>query len=472
MINFRVRYDQVIKNEDIEEQLLIEEFTIQGKKNFLPPSQLILGYGILWVVDEDSKIRRLKNKLYEDNQNDLLINSALDQEATFVTEKIIDLSLNNEEKKPDITDAVDESFMDNFEESCSLNNLPIYLKDTMAENSLEKIDNERKYNLEEYHEPSPLESNKIISDICTTYQKIEKKRMSLKERRDIKNMRMKTREAKENPEKIKENLEETMENYGNIKDQNPKSSNIKVSTEISNSKLCDTNKTKESGNLLSTNVRGKKGKIKKIMLKYADQDENDRILRMKLLGSNISSEKKDSKENKNSVANKKHKTSKDIKNTGGNNNCNNKKEISQNNSEKKNNHILKKEDKVSDNKPKNYEINLDAFVPSPSSDDVLTEAIPICAPYSSMAKYKYKIKLQPGSTKKGKAIRSIIAYWNALPIDLLCQDNEKVFPREKELIQSLKDSELLSPVYISTLKTMMGKYKNSNSSKTGRRKHS
>ncbi|EMR10803.1 hypothetical protein PNEG_00950 [Pneumocystis murina B123] len=474
-----VRYDQVIKHEDVEEQSLIEVFTIQGKKNFLPPSQLILGYGILWVVDEDSKVRRLKNKLSENNQNNSLINITLNQEATFVTEKIIDLSLNHEEKKVDITDTLDKSFIDNFEESSNQNNPLIYLKDTLIEKPLEEIENESKYNLEEYHEPLSLESKKIISDICTIYQKIEKKRMSFKERRDIKNMQMKTRKTKENPEKTKENPEKTKENpgktkvnSGNTKDQNSESLNIKVGTEISNSKPLDTNKTKENGNLLSTNVRGKKGKIKKIMLKYADQDENDRILRMKLLGSNISSEKKDLKENKKSIVNKKHKANKDIKNTGGNNNYNNKKEIFQNNSEKKNNHLLVKENiKVPNNKEKNYEINLDAFVPFPLSDDVLVEAIPICAPYSSMAKYKYKIKLQPGSTKKGKAIRSIIAYWNALPIDLLCEDDEKVFPRERELIQSLKDSELLSPVYIPTLKTMMGKSKNDIFSKTNRRKH-
>ncbi|KTW30261.1 hypothetical protein T552_00737 [Pneumocystis carinii B80] len=467
-----VRYDQVIKHEDVDERSLVELFTIQGKKNFLPPSQLILGYGILWVVDEDSKMRRLKNKLSEDNQNDLLTDTLLDQEVAFVTEKIIDLSLNHEEEKVDITDTMDMSFIDNCEESNNQKNPLIHLKDTLIENPLEKIENESKYNLEEYHEPPSLESNKIISDICTVYQKIEKKRISLKERREIKNMQMKTRETKDNPEKTKENLEKAKENLEKTKNSNSESLNIKVDSEIPNSKPLNTNKTKVNGNLLSTNVRGKKGKIKKMMLKYADQDENDRILRMKLLGSNINSEKKDLKENKKSMTNKKHKANKDIKNTGNNNHNNNNKEIFQNNSEKKNNHLLKKEDKVSDNKEKNYEINLDAFVPFPLSDDVLLEAIPICAPYSSMAKYKYKIKLQPGSTKKGKAIRSIISYWNTFPVDSLCENNEKAFPREKELIQSLKDSELLSPVYISTLKTMMGKSKNNTFSKTNRRKHS
>jgi hypothetical protein len=38
----------------------------------------------------------------------------------------------------------------------------------------------------------------------------------------------------------------------------------------------------------------------------------------------------------------------------------------------------------------------------PHADDILLFAIPVCAPYTVLGSYKYKVKFTPGSTKKGK----------------------------------------------------------------------
>jgi hypothetical protein len=45
---------------------------------------------------------------------------------------------------------------------------------------------------------------------------------------------------------------------------------------------------------------------------------------------------------------------------------------------------------------------LDTLTGSPLPEDNLLFAVPVCAPYISLQKYKYKVKLTPGSTKKGK----------------------------------------------------------------------
>ena len=45
---------------------------------------------------------------------------------------------------------------------------------------------------------------------------------------------------------------------------------------------------------------------------------------------------------------------------------------------------------------------LDALTGAPFPDDVLTFAIPVCAPYSAMSAFKFKVKLIPGTGKRGK----------------------------------------------------------------------
>lgn len=432
-----VYYDQVSKVQGINENST-GVYTILGKKNFLPPSQLILGYGILWTIDEDSKLRRLKSKLSENNQNELVTDAVPDQEITLVTEKITDISLDNKEKidMPDIE--MDRECLNNPRKLETQENLFIDSEDITIKDSIQTPLNESKYNLDEYDEPSLTNNNQIISEICASHQKIQKKRISVKERRNMKNMRMKK-------------IQQINENNEKIEDEESQLVDSNVSVEIPSPKSINMSKLKGKDTLLSTNVRGKKGKIKKIMLKYADQDEDDRILRMELLGSNKGSKKKVLKkeEKKMTVINK------DVKNNVENNHY--KKINFPNNLEKKQDGLLKGKNFEVHDKKKNYETDLDVFVPFPLPDDILIEAIPICAPYLSMAKYKYKIKLQPGMMKKGKVIRNIMAYWNKLPVDIKCENKEKMFPKEKELIQSLRDSELLAPVYVSNIKTILGK---------------
>jgi hypothetical protein len=51
---------------------------------------------------------------------------------------------------------------------------------------------------------------------------------------------------------------------------------------------------------------------------------------------------------------------------------------------------------------------LSKFTGLPVDEDTLLYAIPVCAPYSSLNKYKYKVKLTPGSLKRGKAVKQCL----------------------------------------------------------------
>ena len=44
----------------------------------------------------------------------------------------------------------------------------------------------------------------------------------------------------------------------------------------------------------------------------------------------------------------------------------------------------------------------------PTTQDLVLHAIPVCAPYSVLSQYKYRVKLTPGSVKRGKASKQAV----------------------------------------------------------------
>lgn len=85
---------------------------------------------------------------------------------------------------------------------------------------------------------------------------------------------------------------------------------------------------------------------------------------------------------------------------------------------------------------------LDSLTPNPSPEDIIHFAIPVCAPYAAIQKYKYKVKLTPGSLKRGKAIKQAQSVFFNL---------SDATAREKELIKSVPEMEGIN--------TMMSKVK-------------
>lgn len=71
----------------------------------------------------------------------------------------------------------------------------------------------------------------------------------------------------------------------------------------------------------------------------------------------------------------------------------------------------------------------------PLSEDTLLYAVPMCGPYSAFSNYKYKVKLTPGTQKKGKAAKQ------ALEVFL---KNRDVTPVEKVHMKSLGDPEMVA----------------------------
>ncbi|CEG41796.1 Predicted RNA-binding protein [Plasmopara halstedii] len=143
------------------------------------------------------------------------------------------------------------------------------------------------------------------------------------------------------------------------------------------------------------NVRGKKGKMKKMKKKYADQDDEDRRLRMEALGHVV--------EQEGEVEARKKSVAVDESNDDAETEAS--EEYIRQQREKKEKFLDEQEAEA-----ENVDF-FDAFTGEPGPNDIVLFAMPMCAPYTSLTKFKYKVKLTPGGLKKGKAAKQAMEYF-------------------------------------------------------------
>lgn len=87
-------------------------------------------------------------------------------------------------------------------------------------------------------------------------------------------------------------------------------------------------------------------------------------------------------------------------------------------------------------------IELNKLTGKPHSDDMILFAIPVCAPYSTLSQYTYRIKLTPGNLKRGKAAKQCV--------DLFVRDdNNKATAnhgRYKEYMKKVIDNDWMQTI--------------------------
>ncbi|KAI9139262.1 fibronectin-binding protein A N-terminus-domain-containing protein [Paraphysoderma sedebokerense] len=515
--------DQVSKTAPTGEYLTTGSFMIRGKKNFLPPSQLVYGFGILFKVDETSVGRHIGERriLYEYEEEDMRKTGGDDDDTEDVdadeeTEDV-ELADNNDGSGNDseVEDSIPQSqsatepepevssnpSLLKTLESLRLNDTsPSGLSATVDEESQSESDSdsgfpdtqtlvfpdtqisvgsvnsanissnsgmiygsaapkisdnaEDKYGLEELNKTDDEEDGDDGETIATENSSADrKKRLTAKQRRE----QRKLRQAGSTP--------------GSTTTEN--ASAVTPKAESSPSKKNVTNQKAKQGQTdqpqVKSNVRGKKGKLKKLKDKYADQDEEDRRLALEVLGSSKGPQPKGKKAKKQAAAalekekqQAKYKGTKDGKShrkgespakplreegvgiAAQNEVPDEEKTVPLDDADSEEVKKLLEEENVAlvdEDEQSTNPFNLDSLTGQPDPNDIILYAIPVAAPYSSLQKYKYKVKLTPGSMKKGKASKL------AMSVFLGIADVE----REKECLKSIGDAELIG--------TMLGKVK-------------
>ncbi|XP_059209037.1 ribosome quality control complex subunit NEMF-like [Centropristis striata] len=439
-----VHHHQVSKTAPTGEYLTTGSFMIRGKKNFLPPSYLIMGFGFLFKVDEQSVFRHRgerKVKTVEEDMEDVTARAA---ELLEGEELIGDDSSNEEEGAggDGETEKVRKGVEGDDGASGDLAAVPEEEDDMEAE--LEEAGEEEEVKDEESEEfsfpdttislshlqPNRNTQNPGFKKEVTTQIEVDsqgRKHMTAKQRREEKKKKQK-QEGCDTEEKSE------VSSAGSAVDQGSKGGGGGGG----------------GGPSQPPPKRGQRNKLKKIKEKYKDQDEEDRELMMQLLGSAGSAKEEKDKGKKGKKGKGKDEpvrkpapqkqppkprnaeaAAKKPAQTGGEEGEEEKLPGGEGAPAEQED----KEDDVDQDNPgaEEAETLLTSLSGQPHPEDVLMFAVPVCAPYTALSNYKHKVKLTPGSQKKGKAARTaVLSFMKA----------RDASTREKDLFRSVKDADL------------------------------
>ncbi|KAF9696424.1 hypothetical protein EKO04_005365 [Ascochyta lentis] len=441
--------DGVTKTGQTGEFLPPGVFNIKGKKEFLPPAQLIVGLGVMFEISEDSKARHHKHRVQGG-----LVPTTAEAEAELAQEKKAaqagDAANSDEDDTfPDAKMASDseEDFpdakMEDSDESDADSEAEAPSNPLQSKTADQKADSED----EEDDVPSPQSEPAAATSDNDNAQTQEKDKT---EKSGIRHLSARERR---------------LMRKGQLPDATPGSAAAEENDDEGHSAGDDSKPaTRAPGTVTSQATknssaplpRGKRGKAKKLATKYAAQDEEDRALAMRLLGSKpgqVAAETAANdarKKEEEALANKQrrreqHQRAQDKGKAA----------------EEARRAALENDDEGEDDESlKNSLLNLDAFTGRPLPGDTILSAIPVAAPWAALASYKYKAKIQPGSTKRGKAVKEVLSIWDnagkdAKATDKHSQDVERIWPREIELIRGWKEPEVVSVLPVAKVRVMI-----------------
>ena len=380
-----VNADQVSKSAPTGEFLPTGSFVVRGKKNFLPPAQLVLGFGVLYLISEDSKARHVKHRLHEEPASGL-VDDAL-RPGELAAEAFTGEDVDHESEKEGEAEVMDET-----QESTT-------------------------NPLQTYHNSEPQVS--IGSDIEVPTEEVGG--LAIKEEKSVSGGGGEV--ASETDD---EHLSEPATNGNQNIDQDKK----KVQKGPAPAK------------------RGKKGKARKMAQKYKEQDEEDRLAAQQLIGAAVGREKAEAESKAKAAREAELAFQKERRRAQ---HQRTQKETAEHEEMRK--MMLEEGIDVLDEGEEEKMTSLDVMVGTPLPGDEILDAIQMCAPWTAMGKCKYKVKLQPGTVKKGKAVKEILAKWvgdlsQKGKVDESSTDVERMWPREIELLKGWKVEEITGTICV------------------------
>ncbi|XP_026478468.1 nuclear export mediator factor NEMF homolog isoform X1 [Ctenocephalides felis] len=391
-----VHSNQVSKTAPTGEYLTTGSFMIRGKKNYLPPCQMAMGLSFLFKL-EDSSIDRHKGerrvRVLEDESNSKYL--------TAIPEHEIELSDGEGDSS--------QSEQDNCEK-VSHEHVITEIQEEIVSVTKQFPDIQIKVDHNTGHVAIVNKDENIAFKQKCDMQ--EENVIYLGDDKPIvikPSVKAKNKSGQKKSEKTKANIEENSENENMRKGGNQ---NVK---------------------------RGQHGKLKKMKEKYKDQDEEERRLRMEILKSaGTAKEMKKSKKNmcKGSTDHSKIKqqATKNVQSNDIVTSFYQNKEFVQLEGEAEA-QIGESNEQADRNERDSGELQLilDSLTGQPLEEDELLYAVPIIAPYNTLTTYKFKVKLTPGTGRRGKAAKTAVAMFVR---EKACTQ------REKDLIRAVKDDVL------------------------------
>ena len=509
-----VKADQVSKTAPTGEYLTTGNFTITGQKYYLPPAQLLLGFGIMFQVSEESKVKHRKHRLAEERpsasvvaENNTDARSAVDrsekgkqttQESTQadVFRTIEDEpnqgsthkggpesqdessshnakgngSASSSNSKGDSDDDVrdldgSESKAFALERSC-IQPLPT------GGNPLQPASGE----IDEASQDSSSELTDDLSsndEILTTYptganhddipQHVEED--SQQPAAGVPHLSAPDQRLLGQNRHPKHNGDVNVVSRDDGDQEVPKPLSGSTNNGSSSHVLGPTNEAANMGaNLQALFIRGKHGKRNKIKAKYADQDEEDRALALQVLGSAAGQRKAADDAEAKAIKAKELGAQKERR----------RKQhalaaVKGREAEERRKRHMQDGIETNDDEETETPCDLDGFVGALLPGDEVLDALVVCGPWDAIgSRCKWKAKLQPGTTKKGKAVREILGTWTTI---VAAQGKKTCVPgrmgegaaaerelssKEGELIKGLREPELVGIVPVGRCRVVLG----------------
>ncbi|EOO01690.1 putative serologically defined colon cancer antigen 1 protein [Phaeoacremonium minimum UCRPA7] len=392
--------DQVSKSAPTGEYLSTGSFMVRGQKNFLPPAQLLLGFGIMFKISEESKGKHVKHRLHDNSTTTTL---------------------------DDATSTIDRS-----EEALDPNRA-----DNDAASESDEDQNDQEDNLAR---ENPLQSSNrrdsVEGDDADDEERVPDQEVAAMTLDDQPQMPEEAQPDQEGPD-VEQGVAEEEEDNDDAASERPPPSTSTAPT----SKPSTTTSQKKG-----RPKRGQRGKAKKIAAKYKDQDEEDRAAIEDLIGASAGRQKAEAEAQAKAQREAEAEAARERRRAQ---HQRQQKETAEH--EEIRRMMLDEGVEMLDDAELEKSTPLDALVGTPLAGDEILEAMPICAPWTAMAKCKYKAKLQPGAQKKGKAVKEILDRWRVASgkkgvLDENARDSERMWPREIELIKALKPEECINCV--------------------------
>jgi len=378
---------------------------VRGKRNLLPPALLMLGFGLLFRISDQSKARHVKHRLYDGNEG---ASTAGGPSASSATEPIeVPADLRHQDNRDDSgTDEEDEDRANPLQSSAAA------------------------------RDSSEDEQGDLAQDSELPTEKLAGLELSGGSAKSV--------------------AENELEQSSKDKDESDDETEPQPTSSAAEPSLRSGNPISQAQQKKTPLKRGQKSKAKKMAAKYKDQDEEDRVLMEELLGVTAARQKAEAeaaaraqKEAEAAAALERRRLQQERA----------KKQIAEH--EEIRRVMLEEGVDVLEEAEEMEATPLDALVGMPLPGDEILEIVPVCAPWGALAKMKYKAKLQPGNTKKGKAVKEIVERWRLVAskkgvVDETGADPEKMWPREVELIKGLKVEEAYNSVPVGKVTVMMG----------------
>lgn len=349
---FWVHPEQVSKTAPTGEYLTVGSFMIRGKKNFLPLSHLVMGFGFVFKLDDESTERhRSERKTTFAGESEL---TSATEDESVVEEEILCETDSEHEDEPRFPDTKPKLDIESHEESVQI------LQDENDQQSLTIVRSK---------EPR------------------------------IKQNSQRNKQKNQNSNKKQENKTKSDTTTPSDKQGQPK--------------------------------RGQKSKLKKMKEKYKDQDEEERLLRMSILGKSLP--KSDREEMVTDFQSNAEEENEKVKHSV---------EKVANHQSLSLNQVSKEEILEEENEPEDEEVTvgqsdevkvIDTLTGCPLAEDILLFAIPVCGPYSAINGYKYKVKVLPGNNRRGKAAKTALS---------LFLKDKTATDRERDLLKAVKDQDI------------------------------